>query len=209
MKLDESDDDFSPENETLLALMDVHVRMIEIGNEVKILENPILRQAVLRKQKQTAVKTTTKTETWMVFEHGKPDDYISFLNQIKLVQTRPSRNVRFAPRLQFLLDTIAAVDTVFLSRSRHVINGEGTLHNGGSLIGLYHRNDTVLASKNEKVMLDFGGEEVVLENLTIDANCAQCGILVRRGTVTLNNCKLTGKHKNTFLSVHYFSTLLD
>lgn len=197
--MDGTDADVSVDTVNLHALMDIHVRIAEIRHEIDLLENPLLRQGLLRKQRETISNTNAKPEKWIVFEHGKVDDCLLFLNQVK--QHIPNEDIKYAPTLRFLLDSVAFIDTVLLNRCRHVIHNEGALQAGGTLKGLFHRNDTVLVSKNEKVMLDFAGEKVLLENLTIDASDAQCGILVRQGSVTLNNCKLTGTYDNVFTKV--------
>lgn len=81
---------------------------------------------------------------------------------------------------------------IILSKGRHLLKTMGGLENGGNLKGIYKPEETLISSLNEDVMMDFSGSNVILENLTIDASLSQCGILVRRGNLTLRNCKLIG-----------------
>lgn len=167
----------------------MHLHLTEIRNEFELLENPLLRESIIRKQNR-AVSSCPSSKYWAVLEHEELDDCLSFLSNLKLYA--PDEDISYAPTLEFLLENASSFTTVLLSPSRHVIDCEGVLRMGGVVFkGLRHKTDTILTtSKTESVMLEFNGD-VSLDNLTIDAGQSQGGILVQQGAnVTLNNCKV-------------------
>lgn len=178
------------------ALMETHIRMMEIKAEVDIFENPLLRNAVIKKMKE---KTPNKSETvqniWVIYEQGTADDCMSFLSEVK--KEYPEKILKFSSYLYETLGNANPNDIYILSESSHVIKTTGALEQGGKLKGIAHRDNTVLKSTVDNVMLDIRGDHVILENLTIDASSAQCAIIVRRGHLLLKNCKLIGDGKSS------------
>lgn len=176
--------------------MEIHVRLLEIKSEIDLVENPILRNVVIKKQTELiAARTSKKQQIWLIFNEGTVDNYISFLEKVKVHY--PSESLMFATSLASKLETSNSRDVFILNESRHIIRTTGALERGGVLKGIGSRDNIVLSSKIEDVMLDFIGETVVIEDMTIDARSAQCAILVRSGKGILKNCKIIGDRSSS------------
>lgn len=178
--------------------MEIHVRLLEIKCEIDLVENPILRNIVIKKQTELiTARNNKKQQIWLIFDEGSVDNYISFLEKVKVHY--PSDSLMFATSLASKLETSNSRDIFILNESEHLIRTTGALEKGGVLKGIGLRNKIVLSSKIEDVMLDFIGETVLIENITIDARNAQCAILVRSGKGILKNCRIIG---DGFSSTH-------
>ncbi|KAB0800626.1 hypothetical protein PPYR_00931 [Photinus pyralis] len=170
------------------------VRMMQIRNEVEFLENPLLRLALLKRRERLVPKRKGNEPAHVVvLPQGKVDDYITFLNHVK--PHVGATNVRYKPSLNTALIDGATDDVILLSNCRHSFKELYALQNGGVLKGLFGRDDTVVFSPQEINMLDCCGT-CTFENLTIEVQAAQCGLLVRQGTVTLKNCKFVNAVKS-------------
>lgn len=202
------DIDYSPNdnkanvNESVQTLMNLHIRMTQIKSEVEILENPVLR-AVLLRQKETEVGESQQDEIqqkWLIFKSGSSvDEYISFLSDVKDVYP-PETTFKSSTTLQNALENAMPKDSIIIFPGQHNVRSVCGLEEGGTIKSLEKNNTrTELISSNENIMLDFSGENVLLENLTINSNLSQCGILVRKGHVKLQNCSLIGKKVLTHL----------
>lgn len=184
------------ENATVQALMELHVRMLEIKAEVDILENPVLRTAVIRKHKQLKLITDESIQnTWVIMSEGTAANSIEFLSRIQ--QLYPQNLLKFRSFLTLALEQSNANDTCILGEAIHSISLLGALEHGGVLKGISSKENTILTSNTEDVMLDLRRNTLLLENLTIDATSAQCAIMVRAGQLTLLNCKLIGDGKSS------------
>lgn len=169
------------------ALLKIQVRLSQIKSEFELLENPFTRNILLMTPGGDV--PIAKNSFHLVFNEGTADDCIKFLQEIKTYY--PYENFKFSPNLDATLEIANKSDTVILQRNVHSVKHLGALEAGGTLQGLPGTSDTTLTSQNEDIMLEFSGQ-VTLENLTIQVDSAQYGILVRRGKLLLNNCKLMG-----------------
>ncbi|KAF2904720.1 hypothetical protein ILUMI_01457 [Ignelater luminosus] len=176
-------------------LVDLQIRLIQIRSDFEILENPTLRNGLLKKQEQLNPRKieNQNRQYLLVFNHGKVDEHVSFLQQVK--NHVNDEVVTFFSTFALALENSNANDTIFLNRSKHMFETLSALGEGGAVKGLYSKQDTVIATTNNDIMLDCNGD-VTLENLTVDVT-SQCGILVRSGTVTMNNCKIMGDGKSS------------
>lgn len=171
--------------------MDLHVQILQIASEMKLLENPLIRQVILRQQQELApVAESTTPDYWLVAKEDIIEEYLKFLT---VVQSHfPNVTAKVENKLSFCLETMKAIDVVVLNRGRHQVKTMGRLESGGALRGIYNANETLVSCINEHVMLNFNGKELLIENVTLDAGASQCALLVRCGKVTLRNCKLIG-----------------
>lgn len=191
IQLDTVDSAKNLENEKLEKLMKMHVRILQISSEVKLLENPLVRNVMLKQQNELSpVRQSEKPEIWLVLREGKIEEYLEFLSSVK--DHYANKHMKLSNTLSWCLQNAKPKDTVILSKGRHVIKSVGFLENGGTLKGIYNPEETMISSLNEDVMMDFSGPEIVLENLTIDSGFSQCGILVRSGKLILKKCKIIG-----------------
>ncbi|KAK5648506.1 hypothetical protein RI129_003398 [Pyrocoelia pectoralis] len=170
------------------------VRMMQIRNEVEFLENPLLRNALLRSREHLSLtRKSNEPSHVVVLQQGKVDDYISFLNNVKLHVGQIC--VQYKPSLDIALANAITDDIIILSNYKHSFGELCALQDGGVLKGLYSKEDTIICSSKEDNMLDCCGN-ITFENLTIQVEAAQCGLCLRRGIVTLKNCKLINSVKS-------------
>ncbi|KAJ8916725.1 hypothetical protein NQ315_013929 [Exocentrus adspersus] len=189
--VDCDDDTKDATNRNVESLMEIHVRLLEIKNEIDLFENPLFRNVVIKKQTELfTARNNKKQQIWLIFSEGTADSYIRFLEQVKIYY--PSELLLFATSLAFKLETSNSRDVFILNESEHIISTTGALEQGGILKGVGSPENIILKSKSEDIILDFIGGNVLIENLTIDAKLAQCAIIVRSGTGVLKNCKIIG-----------------
>lgn len=82
--LDNMDCSRMVENEKLKGLMKLHVRILQISAEVKLLENPLIRNVILGQQKEfMPAKQSEYPEIWLIIRMGRVDDYLEVLNSVK------------------------------------------------------------------------------------------------------------------------------
>lgn len=200
-KLNETDcDDLNVDSDakevnTVFELLDINLSLLQIRSEVEVLESPLLRETLIRRQTKTmASKAVQNPSHWIIFDEGKVDDYLVFLKKVKELFPTSTDIVKFAPSLGTTLENLNVNDVIMLNKGIHLIRTTGGLENGdGSVIrGIYSVDDTILKSVNETIMFGFAGNNILVENVTIDASFANCAILIRRGNTTLMNCKILG-----------------
>ncbi|CAH0553556.1 unnamed protein product [Brassicogethes aeneus] len=181
------------ENKNIEKLMELHVRLLEIKSELDILEDPLLRKVIVKRQsEEVSVKhTSEKLEFWLVYKKGLVDDYLGFLNKVKS-DFGSNTPMTFVSNLGNILEIANVNSTFILCEGSHEIRTTGALETGGRLIGISDGNSTELSSERDDIMLDFIGNNVELKNMTIQAGKSQCGIVIRKGKVTLENVKLVG-----------------
>lgn len=199
---DDIDYDFSPNqkiemNESVQTLTNLQIRMSHIKIEVEILENPVLRAVMLRQIKETADADDDNDNTpqyWLIFKtNSSVDDHIEYLRQVK-ESFSPETKYKTATTFQKALETCNPKDIIILSAGQHSMRSVCGLEEGGTIKSLQTDNlRTEIVSRNENIMFDFSGENVVIENLSINVGMSQCGIVIRRGRVKIINCTLTGK----------------
>lgn len=189
--LDVNDD--NTKDERVSRLIKQNVRIIQIRNELELLENPLTRAVVMEEQ---AVQRSNNSEpaNWLIYEAGKCAEYHEIAENIKNRFGDVSFRCLFP--LSHVLETCNFNDTIILSKGKHRINSMNRFEKEGLLVGISNRNEAVITSENEDMVMDFSGD-VTIENLTIEAKFAQCGILVRSGRVLLKNCVLIGTKRSS------------
>ncbi|CAG9854744.1 unnamed protein product [Phyllotreta striolata] len=173
------------------TLMKIHVRLQEIRAEIEIGENPILRNVIIERISQLNLVTNPSQsvhQVWLISNTGTADQHIDFLSKVK--QQYSKENLNLSTNLASVLKAGNYNDTYLLNESTHTIVNTGALEKGGVLKGIGSMEKVVLTTEIEDVMFNFIGENVVIENLTIDVASAQCGILVKAGKCTIRNCKI-------------------
>lgn len=176
--------------------MEIHVKLIEIRSEIEIYENPACREILLKRQLNLELSNKNrKQQIWVISDADTPDNYILFLQKIKTCY--PTEKLIFSTSLAARLEAANSKDVFLLSESQHTIYSTGALEAGGILRGIGEQQKITVTSSIEDVMLDFITGDVLIENVTIDAKSAQCGILVRKGTGVLKNCKIIGDGRSS------------
>ncbi|XP_043466203.1 protein nessun dorma-like [Leptopilina heterotoma] len=186
-------------------LLKLHFRLQQIKTEMEVLENPAMRDVLIRNQSSSVMEIESKRresgvkkiESYFVWLGGSLDETVSSLNQAKGFLP-PDTFVKTSSCLKEALDVCDAGDIIILGRGDHPIRGSGNLEDGGMIKGVDSAEKTIICPKETESgpsLLDFSGREVILENLTIDLGDIQAGILVRKGTVKLDGCRIyTSNH---------------
>ncbi|GLV42478.1 nessun dorma [Carabus blaptoides fortunei] len=185
-------------SERMEMLTDLHIRMAKLKTEVEIIENPVMRKFILKKQKAIEKATNREKGYWLVFKSLlNVEDHIEFVEKVKEVFPE-KMEFKIALSIQDALDSAGPNDVVVLNAGKHYVRSVGSMEEGGAMKGLYDdRSKTVIESANEDIMLDFSRSNILLENLTLEAGLVQCGIIVRSGFVRVKNCRLTGKGESS------------
>lgn len=83
-EIDEMDLNHQLEDEKLQKITELYVRIIEIGSEVKLLENPLTRKVVMKRQQKIMQKDSPKNcAIYLVGQKGLVNDYCDFLKQVE------------------------------------------------------------------------------------------------------------------------------
>lgn len=178
----------SLKDERTKTLIQIHVRLLEIRTDIEVAENPLLRNIIIDRFSQLGkISLNPNPQIWLIFDQGIAEEHMNFL--MKVQQVFPKDNLKFCTNLASKLESANKDDTYLLNESVHKISTTGALEEGGTVRGIGCRENIIFTTEVEDVMLDFIGEKVVLENLTIDVNLAQCGVLVRKGILLVLYCE--------------------
>ncbi|XP_057329723.1 protein nessun dorma [Microplitis mediator] len=210
---DEDEDDEEKEDTKCLVdegktcqLMKLHFRMQQIKAEMEVLENPAMR-AVLQRNPDTNISNIQikrrksrdkKLEAFVVWQGGSLEDTITCLKKIENFLSKDTF-IKITGYMQEALDASETNDKIFIGEGEHFIAGAGGLENGGSIKGIGNYENTIICAKENSCsssLLDFSGEEVLLDNVTVDLGELQVGILVRKGLVKLTGCKIFASNQS-------------
>lgn len=185
--------DSEVKNEKVEMLMNLHVRTIQIKNEMEILENPLMRNVILKQQKEI-IPEKEASKYWLMCETNKVKDHIDFLKKVE--EFYPNEFFGFSSDLATTLVNVNYTDVVLLNKLKYNLKSVAKFECGGIIKGVYEKDETIIESHSEDLMLDINGE-VVIENLTLNASIPQCCIVIRRGKLILKNCSLIGDTKSS------------
>lgn len=177
-------------------LIEINVRLIEIQNEMHLLENEMFRKIIIKRQQSTEVPNKTEKENsqiWLICKNVKASEYITFVKAVE--ELHPNESLTFGPDLMLKLESANSHDTILLSRNKHDIKSQGALIENFTIKGI--GNDVEILSLAEDVMFDCIGDSSQIENITFDCKNTRCSILVRKGEVTIKNCKIIGDSSST------------
>lgn len=122
----------------------------------------------------------------------------NYIELFKLAaETNPNEHISISPNLMEKLKTANQDEIILLSPDAHKIKNGGLLIDSCVIKGINTNQHTQIVSLVESVMFDCVGNSVILENLTLDCQNAQCGLLVRKGRLIMKNCSLIGDSAST------------
>ncbi|KAF5269822.1 hypothetical protein FQR65_LT05868 [Abscondita terminalis] len=186
--------DLKQQSKEMQQVLEMKIRMMQIQNELQLFTNPLLRRYIISQAaEKEVIKESNQLTYWMVFEQRKITEVLSSLCQIR--SDVENVEVKFQSNFATTLEEAKVNDKIFVYDEKYVFNNLGDLQEGGSIIGCNKRLP-ILSSINEDIILDCQGE-LLLENLYIDVGTAQCGILVRSGTVSMKNCTIVGDYESS------------
>lgn len=122
----------------------------------------------------------------------------NYIELFKLAaETNPNEHISISPNLMGKLKTANQDEIILLSPEAHKIKDGGVLIDSCVIKGINPNQHAQIISLAENVMFDCVGNSVILENLTLDCQKAQCGLLVRKGRLIMKNCSLIGDRAST------------
>lgn len=185
---------------TACQLMKLHFRLQQIKREMEVLENPVMREILLMNQtlslnNDKLEKKENKEkckEGYFVWLGGTLEEMKETVNKI---QSSLSTELffRISGSLLETLHTCDAGDIIIIGKGIHQIKGAGNLEDGGTIKGICNLEHTILNMKDIESapsLLDFSGNEVLLENITVDVGDLRAAVVVRAGITKIVNCKI-------------------
>lgn len=202
-----SDDETEPENKRANKLVELHLRLNVIKNEMKILEDPTLRDAFEKVRFGSPAEKQTNEEASIVVHTGTMDQHIKYLQEAKSIVGN-SKTVRICDSLQGALEKCAASNELYLPPGRHEIkfleylNGGGLLKavstvrfadacKAGQLHVIEDAAAVVCSKDDDSVLLTVDGD-YCFENVMLDCINVRTGVLIKQGNVIFKNCFLIG-----------------
>ncbi|KAF7269618.1 hypothetical protein GWI33_017344 [Rhynchophorus ferrugineus] len=196
LDIDDIDNGFS--NKELEMLVEINVRLIEIQNEIQLLENEMFRNVIVKREQSVEITVDRSKDgpaIWLIFKEGLVKDYMAFL---KLVEgLYPDKPVTFATDFMSKLEMANLDDVILLSEGQHKIRDRSAILDNFNIKGIGNRDSIQVMSFVDDVTMDCVGNYVILENITLNCKRSQCGILVRKGSVTLKNCRIIGDEESS------------
>lgn len=199
------------ENRRTSKLVELHLRLNVIKNEMKILEDPTLREAFEKVRFGTTSEGQIEGEALIVIQTATLDQHIGYLNEAKAI-VGPTKTVRICDSLQGALDRCVPSNELYLPPGKHVIKFLEYLHSGGSLkavkiisfvdacrrgqLGAIEGRAFVRSKDDDSVLLTIDGD-YCFENIVLDCTNVRTGVLIKQGNVTFKNCCLLGDAKSS------------
>lgn len=183
-------------------IVEIEIQLKQIENEIKLLENPLTRSVLIKRHlNELPYISEDPMKHWIVLGQKSCDEHLNFLKQIET--DYPNTIFRNATSFETILNSMNGNNMVILSPETHHIKQVVTLDDGCVIKGLH---DTLISTSSNDIMFDFCGN-VTLENITLDAEFAQRGLIVRKGKTTMKNCKIIGAksavyHQGFFVMPH-------
>ncbi|XP_065083480.1 protein nessun dorma isoform X2 [Ochlerotatus camptorhynchus] len=199
------------ENRRTSKLVELHLRLNVIKNEMKILEDPTLREAFEKVRFGSTADKRTEEEVLIVVQTGTLDQHIGYLNEAKAIVAQ-SKTVRICDSLQGALDRCIPSNELYLPPGRHVIKFLEYLNSGGSLKAVKAMSfvdacekgqldaiegKTFVSSKDDDSVLLTVDGDYCFENIVLDCGNVRTGVLIKQGNVAFKNCCLMGDAKSS------------
>ncbi|XP_063976165.1 protein nessun dorma [Diachasmimorpha longicaudata] len=186
-------------------LVKLHFRLQQIKTEMDVLENPAMRE-MLQRNPHSGINSGEvkrresrgrKVEAFFVWHGGELGETMGSLEKAKKFLPQDVF-IKTTGCMQEALHSSETGDIVVLGEGEHLISGAGGLEEGGRIVGIGDRKSTVVCAKESTSgpsLLDFSGE-VILQNLTLDLGELQAGILVRKCTVKIIDCRIVASNQS-------------
>ncbi|XP_066991249.1 protein nessun dorma isoform X3 [Anabrus simplex] len=185
----EVDDKDDIEAEIFCKLMDMHGRMDAIKKEFEMHEDPQMRNLLIMKKHYNrhslsrSLESRCNQNVCIIWPGGSVDGYIELLKASKPHITEEAF-VRSCCNLQDAVDQAVPGDIILLSTGTHNILGLGEFEKGGSIKGISTPESTRLVPNGAgNVLMNCTGGELILENITIDAQQLQIALAAHHTTV--------------------------
>ncbi|XP_066991250.1 protein nessun dorma isoform X4 [Anabrus simplex] len=157
----------------------------------------IMKKHYNRHSLSRSLESRCNQNVCIIWPGGSVDGYIELLKASKPHITEEAF-VRSCCNLQDAVDQAVPGDIILLSTGTHNILGLGEFEKGGSIKGISTPESTRLVPNGAgNVLMNCTGGELILENITIDAQQLQIALAAHHTTVRLNNCYIEGHLDNS------------
>lgn len=179
-------------------LLNIHLKMNNIKNELEMLQNPEMRKLYreIKFEGQTKRINPLKREFFIVsIEKTKLTNQIKYLESLQTI-IGSIEMTHMTTTLQEALNNCFPCDTIIIPSGCHTVKFYEHLNGNGSIKGLLPitgtEPPTVITSKeDDNTLLKFDGD-FLIENCTFDCRNVRVGLIIRSGTLTLRNCNFYG-----------------
>ncbi|XP_076633558.1 SHC binding and spindle associated nessun dorma [Colletes latitarsis] len=213
-KISKLEDTISEEGEsnevdggTACQLMKLHFRLQQIKREVEVLENPAMREILVKNRNSSLdndkierQKSKGKcVEGHFVWLGGTLEEMKEVISKVQ-ASLPAELCFKISGSLQDTLHASDAGDVVVVGEGNHPIKSAGNLEEGGTIMGVHNVERTILSVKDTETapsLLDFSGSEVLLDSITVDMGDLRAAVIVRSGTTKIVNCKIYATNKST------------
>ncbi|KAF3428278.1 hypothetical protein E2986_09146 [Frieseomelitta varia] len=190
---------------TACQLMTLHFRLQQIKREMEVLENPTMREILANQtssSKNDEIESTENNEKckegYFVWLGGTLEQMKEAINKVQ-ISLPTELFFKISGSLLETLYTCDAGDIIVVGKGTHTIKSAGRLEDGGTIKGIDSSEDTILNKidiETAPSLLDFSGNEVLLENITVDVGDLRAAVVVRAGTTKIVNCKICALNKS-------------
>ncbi|XP_017879040.1 protein nessun dorma [Ceratina calcarata] len=191
---------------TACQLMKLHFRLQQIKREMEVLENPSMREILVMNKTSSSDNDKLerkdmkeKMEGYFVWLGGSLEEMKEAINKAQSL-TPAELYFKISGSLFDTLHTCDAGDIILVGEGTHQIKSAGSLEDGGIIKGIYNFENTILNMKETETapsLFDFSGNEVLLENITMNVGDLRAAIIVRAGTTKIVNCKICVLNQST------------
>lgn len=180
--------DSRPELPAILTMIQLQHKLDVIKNQLLIYENPAMRNLLVhgKREKLLQERGEFRDAITLVWLEGEIDNAIECLNFVKRCVPENSR-IRIQSDFQHVLDKLLPGDKILLSPGTHNITGSSGLEGGGFIQGLNSNGNVIISSKDCWSLLDLYGDEVTVNNVTLNVSSTKHIVVIRRGVCHLNN----------------------
>ncbi|XP_059482317.1 protein nessun dorma [Neocloeon triangulifer] len=218
------DDDGSPvplevqaheEEGLVIKIMQLHHRLDCIKHELERLQNPLIRNLMVREKQRMMQRSDRVEAPWsrLVWGGGSSQDLASLVSDASLVAGSDQR-LKMYPLLPLALEEASTGDFIFLAPGKYSVTGSGGLECGGTINGLGMQKAIVSGCEAGDVMFSIsckiviadetemgnGGDDCssakgfsfTIANVTLEAYKMEICLLLNAGFVLLDNCVIDG-----------------
>ncbi|XP_055634429.1 protein nessun dorma isoform X2 [Toxorhynchites rutilus septentrionalis] len=215
----EDEEIFAAEDaEIVNKLMQLHLRMNTIKNEIEVLENPAMHKLYEKVHFTSEEKGNVDSvysdrsvaEAFIVTHIGTLEQQLRYLSEAKAMIGR-DKIVHICDSLQGVLNRCKHSVQLYLPPGKHTIKFLEYLNSGGAMVGVSSgrfvqapekqmfvmEEKVIVGSKDDDSILLTVDGDYCFENITLECANVRTGVLIKGGNVTFRNCFLNGDPKSS------------
>lgn len=191
--------------ETAAKLLELHLRMNHIKNEIEILANPEMRDVYESLKFPTKDVVMNEKRIFVINKEGTINDQIQLLEKLKSkIETHDK--IHWMQDLNFALEQAVNSSLIYIPSGTHSLKFLEYLNSNIFLCGLNVvnkiepenlQNYAIIKSFDLSPMLFAINGDIKIQNLVFDCSYVTTGFLIREGCVTFENCYIFGKSSST------------